>query len=192
MFLNGFELSGATTGSVLVKPSATLVSKNNRYKGNRALDGGAIQSNPGARIQLQFDEYFDNKADKSGGALYVEANFATVAGCSFVGNIAEKGGAIFLSSFARRVHVMQSTFASNEADEGASISIASTLTFYSGASNLGCDNVDPDGCNGALVAGTTCQAFVGVCESPTSYPTPGKFIATTALPYSFNCFCRWF
>lgn len=159
-----------------MKPSATLVSKTNRYKGNQALDGGAIRSDPGARIQLQFDEYNDNTAVKSGGALYVEANFATVAGCSFVGNVAEKGGAIFFSSFAKRVHVIQSTFASNEANEGASISIASTLTFYSGASNLGCDNVDPDGCNGALVAGTTCQAFLGVCDSPTPYPTPGKFV----------------
>eukprot|EP00557_Chaetoceros_sp_GSL56_P007304 CAMPEP_0176491312 /NCGR_PEP_ID=MMETSP0200_2-20121128/8362_1 /TAXON_ID=947934 /ORGANISM="Chaetoceros sp., Strain GSL56" /LENGTH=491 /DNA_ID=CAMNT_0017888727 /DNA_START=176 /DNA_END=1648 /DNA_ORIENTATION=- len=172
MFLNGFELSGATTGSVIVKPSATLVSKNNRYKGNRALDGGAIRSDPGARIQLQFDEYMNNTAEKSGGALYVEANFATVAGCSFVENIAEKGGAIFLTSFSRRVHVMQSTFASNVANEGASISIASTSTFYSGASNSGCDNMDRTNCNGALVAGTTCQAFVGVCESPTPYPTP--------------------
>jgi len=183
MFLNGFEMSGATKGSVKVKQGATMISKNNRYRNNKnfgGLDddwsGAAIHSYPGSRLQLQNDDYRDNVATVNGGALYIES-FASVVACTFVGNSASDGGGIYIANGSQRTNVVQSTFASNSAPKGASISIASSNTSYHSAANLGCDNNDLDGCNGAIVmqAGIiTCRAFSGECGSPTAYPTPGE------------------
>jgi hypothetical protein len=177
LFLEGFELRGATDSSINVKSRAVLISKYNKFVRNKAVKGGAIKSDKNSRVQLQFNEFFNNEADDSGGALYMEGMFVTVSGCSFVENVAVNGGGIYVASLqeSRRLNVVQSTFASNSATfNGASIHLDGSNIFYFESKNLGCDNADPADCNGAFKSDVTCEEFEGVCESPTAYPTPRK------------------
>lgn len=186
MYLTGFQMSGATKGSVKVRSGATMVSKNNRYIHNtnsQALadadwSGAAIQSDPGSKLQLQFDDYWNNSARLNGGALSIEANFASITGCTFVENSAVGGGGIYLKGGSpQRAFVVQSTFASNTAERGASITLENSSTLYMSQNNDGCDNIDPDDCNGAIVMlgdNTSCKPFSSVCTSPTAFPTAGE------------------
>lgn len=184
MFLNGFEMCGATEGSVKVLQGATLISKYNRYMKNENFDaadgdrsGAAIHSYPGSRLQLQFDDYRYNFAEDSGGAIHIES-LATVAACSFVGNSANDGGGIYIAKGSQRINVVQNVFASNSARrQGASICVENSNISYAGANNSGCDNDDPDECKGTIIMRgntQTCQVFNRECDSPTAYPTAGE------------------
>ena len=187
MLLRGFQLSGATKGSVKVRQNALYVSQYNRYIHNtnsEALSdadwsGAAIQSDPWSRLQLQFDDYWNNSARLNGGALSIEASSASIAGCSFVENSAVGGGGIYVKGGSpQRAFVVQSTFASNTAEKGgASITLENSSTFFSSQNNDGCDNIDPDECNGAIVmlgVNKSCKPFSSVCTSPTAFPTAGE------------------
>mmetsp|Transcript_4402 Transcript_4402/g.6737 ORF Transcript_4402/g.6737 Transcript_4402/m.6737 type:complete len:444 (+) Transcript_4402:84-1415(+) len=184
MYMTGFQMSGATKGSVKVRQGATMVSKNNRYihntnsqASNADWSGAAIQSDPGSKLQLQFDDYWNNNAKLNGGALSIEASFASITGCTFVENSAvdgDGGGIYSKGGSPQRAYVISSTFASNTAKKGASISIESSSTLYISKNNDGCDNIDPDECNGAIVMqneNKSCKPFSSVCTSPTAFPT---------------------
>jgi hypothetical protein len=186
MHLKGFQLSGATKGSVKVRQGATYISQYNRYIHNtnsQALSdadwsGAAIQFDPGSKLQLQFDDYWNNSARLNGGALSIEAYYVSIAGCSFVENSAVVGGGIYVKGGSpQRVSVAQCTFASNTAEKGASITLENSSTLFSSQRNDGCDNIDPDECNGAIVmlgVNKSCKPFSSVCASPTAFPTAGE------------------
>jgi hypothetical protein len=183
--LEKFDLRGATDSSILVKPSGVLIAKYNRFDRNVGHNGGAVVANTKSKLLLQFNDFDNNRARLNGGALYIESSYASVRVSSFVGNSAIDGGCIYVPEVlaSSRLYVQQNTFASNSADfKGALIVMESSLIYFNNY-NLACDNVSPDDCEGALTKDGACEPFYegGVCESPTSYPTPRKFLNSPCM-----------
>ncbi len=95
-FLNGDASKG---GAIKVRPGATLNLINCNFMDNIAEEGGAIYNFGTTTATNCLFQENEAEGDDSGGAIYCAyGSTLTATGCTFTGNIAEKGGAVYASS----------------------------------------------------------------------------------------------
>ena len=130
---SGHVLSGCTFqgnkasnhgGAVYVHKSKDLKINKCTFKNNRAIyeDGGAITFN-GKKLTIKDSFFYNNKAFEDGGvmdalSLNKQKTRITVTGCTFQGNIANKGGGVFWMGLKTVYTMKNNKFIKNKASVG--------------------------------------------------------------------------
>ena len=99
--------------------------KNNKFKNNKASNGGAINIAVSVNTAIEGNTFESNTATSNGGALYVASGEANSKSNVFTGNRANLGGAIYTGA---RLSVSDSNFTSNSAVNGGAIYSTAALT----------------------------------------------------------------
>ncbi|PKL16415.1 MAG: hypothetical protein CVV49_16355 [Spirochaetae bacterium HGW-Spirochaetae-5] len=155
-------------GAIYLNSGAgTLTATGCTFSGSEATSGsgGAIFSGPGNSITLSDSDFSDNTADSGiGGAIYAEktggdnSNLSINSGCTFTGNSAKSGGAIYLQigNTADSINIENCIFTENSAlpnnstqGGGAIFAVimggASTCSLNLTSCDFGTDAVDASG-----------------------------------------------
>ncbi|MEB3826297.1 DUF4347 domain-containing protein, partial [Phormidium sp. CCY1219] len=183
-----YGLGGAilTDGATdLSKPdSGTILVRNSRFEGNRALDGGGanLYSYPDDKVVVEDSLFIRNEALEtpagggSGGGLRHDNSEFTLSGTSFVDNVAHKqGGGLWVDKVSPTT-ISNSTFSGNKAEDpddptrglGGGIFIQSPSTLV----NLTVTENSAGGSAGALFAGQ--QQNITVANSVFANNTVGN------------------
>lgn len=114
-------------GAVGFSGSAATISRC-RFVGNTAKgEGGAVYCNARSKgLKVERCEFIENKAEKGGGLVHRSGNIH-LSGCSFVGNSASEGAAIFIPIYedSMRYRFHRTVFRKNLATkEGGAIDLA--------------------------------------------------------------------
>ena len=102
-----------------------LFIKNNKFKNNKASNGGAINIAVSVNTAVEGNTFESNTATGNGGALYIASGEATSNKNVFTNNHANLGGAIYTGA---RLSVSDSNFTSNSAVNGGAIYSTAALT----------------------------------------------------------------
>ncbi|KAI9189991.1 hypothetical protein H9P43_001424 [Blastocladiella emersonii ATCC 22665] len=149
----------ATASVLWLKGNASIT--DTEFTGNSgATRGGSILYSPlansGSAINVAKSTFSNNTAGTDGGAIYLSpatSLSATIAGNRFTGNVAQRGGAVYVYSATQRIDMATNTFADNRAalgqgdnyasqprrlralvtqDEGSAAEMPQSVSLYSG------------------------------------------------------------
>ncbi len=114
-----FTRNVATAGATVEHTGDWLTVQNCTFDGNSGKAGGAIRMYSG-HMQLTDSLFENNSASTSGGALFQDvATYQSIQNCTFSGNSAESGGAVF--GFGRSI-ISNCVFENNSARSGSAAS----------------------------------------------------------------------
>lgn len=118
------SISGtAATSTVIVLANSTLTARGTNISGNRAGKGGAIYASWQSKLVVEQQAVLDrNTAEEEGGALYLVAADATVAGSSLNSNVAQKGGGAVYAKFSNLL-MASSNLTANTAPIGGAMAV---------------------------------------------------------------------
>lgn len=118
-----------TAGAIFSRDGNVMVS-DSTFIDNTALWAGAIFNNKESNLTLTNSVFKNNKAVNAGGAIY-DQGIGVITDCHFENNNASsKGGALFVQNSTNE-SVIHSTFKSNFAEKGGSISVENAHVFIS-------------------------------------------------------------
>jgi len=138
-------------GSIWVEDAGSVDIVDSIFENNEAPDGGAIYVNRNVTesFELQRNQFINNRAVALGGAVFgarISASSPLIARNLFLGNSADKGGAIFLSNTGDDTDILRNRFYANTANDGGALylSASSGDHAYKTARNVYLDNVAED------------------------------------------------
>ena len=95
------------------------------FEGNNARDlGGGLYARLESQVALTDCGFTNNRSSNVGGGLALETGTATLASCTFDGNVAETGGGISID--ACETSMSQGTLTANTAAQGAALHVVAT------------------------------------------------------------------
>ncbi|KAG5187595.1 hypothetical protein JKP88DRAFT_307196 [Tribonema minus] len=180
-------------GALMKSSNAELHLNGNVFRRNRSTNGGAAYFqgiDRDGKQWLEGNAFEDNVADVNGGALYMEFGVVgAAAGCSFTGNRAGKGGAVFATdvlnfsfadaSFAGNAAASAGGAVLQERGTAAALQLSGAGTRFRNNTATCCyaRSLPPEGRAELSAAGATCADFEaengGSCCTVGQYAVPG-------------------
>jgi hypothetical protein len=127
--IDGFVLQGTRSTAVLVNGGTPRIFNNHFRSCSTTTDGAAIRMTGGGRIQIEYCVFEDCKADRFGGAVFLNSDITSAAWnrqwgpfigqCFFVSCIAQRGGGLYIADCPGTTQITSSVFAGNSAEDAA-------------------------------------------------------------------------
>jgi hypothetical protein len=127
--IDGFVLQGTRSAAVLVNGGSPRIFNNHFRACSTTTDGAAIRMNGGGRIQIEYCVFEDCRADRFGGAVYLNSDITSAAWnrqwgpfigqCFFVNCSAQRGGGLYIADCPGTTQITSSVFAGNSAVDAA-------------------------------------------------------------------------
>ena len=119
-----FDGNSATNGGACRISGNNIIILNSIFNNNRATNnGGAVYLYSGSTCNISYCTFLGNNATY-GGAVYISIPYTVISNCNFTKNTASlNGGAIYIN--ANNVGVLKSNFINNRANDGCAIYMVS-------------------------------------------------------------------